>query len=53
MYPTSKNEGPRDIGNNMSKVQDTRKTKKFHIWFFMTPYYKMRQVVHYKMRQFY
>ena len=27
MYPTSKDEGPRDIGNNMSMVQDTRKTK--------------------------
>lgn len=60
MYPTSKDEGPRDTGNNMSMVQDTRKTNfvsqqwlRFHIWFFMTPYYKMRQVVHYKMRQFY
>ena len=26
---------------------------RFHIWFIMTVYYKMRQVFYYKMRQFY
>ena len=33
----------------MSIVPDTR----FHIWFIMTIYYKIRQVFYYKMRQFY
>ena len=33
--------GLRDIQHNMSMVLDTR----FHIWFIMTVYYKMRQIL--------
>ena len=61
-HPPSNGEGLRDIQHSMSMVLDTR----FHIWFIMTLYYKMRQIllqnataillqnateVYYKMRQ--
>ena len=50
----SNGEGLRDIQHSMSIVLDRR----FHIWFVMTVYYKMQQIllqnatgVHYKMRE--
>ena len=46
---SSNGEGLRGIQHSMSMVLDTR----FHIWFIMKLYYKMRQVVYYKMRQCY
>ena len=39
--PPSNGEGLRDIQNSMSTVLDTR----FHIWFIMTVYCKMRQIL--------
>ena len=65
MHSPSKDVGPKDIENNMNMAPDTRKSNfvnqewlRFHIWFIMTLYYKMRQIliqnatkVHYKMRQ--
>ena len=39
--PTSNGEGFRGIQYSMSMVLDTR----FHIWFIMTLYYKMRQIL--------
>ena len=47
MHLPSKEEGPRDIGNNMSMILDTREPDfvsqqwlQFHIWFIMTLFSK-------------
>ena len=40
-HPSSNREGLRDIQNSMSMVLDTR----FHTWFIMTVYYKMRRLI--------
>ena len=52
MHPPSKDEGPRHMGNNINIVQNTRKFNRisrrcfqFHIWFIMTLYCKMRQIL--------
>ena len=48
----SKNEGLKNIGHSMSIVLDKKKSilgyqhqRKFHIWFIITFYYKMRQIL--------
>ena len=55
MQPPSEEEGPRDIGESDFVGQQCSQS---YIWFFMTLYYKMRQIFlqmrqlfYYKMRQ--
>ena len=52
IHPLSRKEGLRKIGYSMTMVLDTKKTifrsqewLWFHIWFIMTFYYKMRQML--------
>ena len=51
-HPPSKKEGLRNIGHSMSLVLDTKKFNfgnqqylRFHIWFTVTLYYKMRRTL--------
>ena len=52
IHPPSRKEGLKKIGHSMNMVLDTKKTiftrqewLWFHIWFIMTFYYKMRQIL--------
>ena len=57
-YTHLKNERLRGIEYSISMVLDTKKSvfgsqkwSRFHIWFIMALYYKMRQLFYYKIRQ--